>query len=87
MQEFSKEIKFYVNIDKYVPERPAPNCQNHDSPRFSDSGDDEECEYTLFIDDPDRPGEKKEVIQNSLYALVDEDVRAIAREICNGGAA
>lgn len=29
----------------YTPYRPAPLCQDHDSPAFSDQGDDEEIEF------------------------------------------
>lgn len=39
------ELELEVNAD-YTPERSAPACQNHDSPRFSDSGDSEELEIT-----------------------------------------
>ena len=34
---------FEVDVD-YVPCRPAPPCSDHDSPAFSDPGDDEEFE-------------------------------------------
>jgi hypothetical protein len=33
----------------YTPERPAPHVQNHDHPGFSDSGDDEECEFEAYF--------------------------------------
>ena len=39
------ELEIEVHAD-YVPARPAPPCQDHDSPRYSDSGDDEYCEIT-----------------------------------------
>ena len=39
------ELEVEVDVD-YTPERPAPACQNHDSPAFSDSGDDEAIEIT-----------------------------------------
>jgi hypothetical protein len=38
-------VELYIEVEAdYSPERPAPPCQNHDSPRFSDPGDSEECE-------------------------------------------
>jgi hypothetical protein len=39
------ELQVEVDVD-YTPERPAPACQDHDSPRFCDSGDDEFIEIT-----------------------------------------
>lgn len=45
---YEVELKGYgvlVDVD-YVPYRPAPYCQNHDSPAFSDPGDDEEFNVT-----------------------------------------
>lgn len=39
------EIQVEVELD-YRPSRPVPMCQNHDDPRFSDSGDFEELEVT-----------------------------------------
>lgn len=46
MQTHTVELKGYGVIAdiNYVPYRPAPSCQNHDSPAFSDPGDDEEFE-------------------------------------------
>ena len=39
------EIEIEVECD-YTAARPAPACQNHDDPRFSDSGDSAEIEIT-----------------------------------------
>ena len=38
----------------FTPGRPAPNCSNHDSPAFSDSGDDMEFDVTS-VECPDIP--------------------------------
>lgn len=38
------EMSIEAEVD-YSPARPAPACQDHDSPRFSDPGDDEMLEY------------------------------------------
>lgn len=38
------ELEIEVDVD-YSPPRPAPVCYNHDSPKFSDPGDDEMLEY------------------------------------------
>lgn len=43
--ESNVEIRVIVDVD-YTPARPAPACQDPDSPRFSDSGDDEVMEIT-----------------------------------------
>lgn len=48
------EVEIEIDYD-YTPERPAPACQDHDSPRFSDSGDPEELEITeMHILDDDK---------------------------------
>jgi len=41
------EIEVEVKVTHFIPYRPAPACSNPDSPKFSDSGDDEEMEYDL----------------------------------------
>ena len=38
-----QEVELELELD-YTPLRPAPACQDPDSPRFSDSGDAEEFE-------------------------------------------
>ena len=38
---------FTADIE-YTPARPAPACSNHDSPNFSDCGDDEEIEISAI---------------------------------------
>ena len=43
-----KECEVHFDAD-YRPARPAPACQDHDSPRFSDPGDDEECEFKAYF--------------------------------------
>ena len=40
-------LEFEAVVTHYRPPRPSPHSQDHDSPRFSDPGDDEECEYKL----------------------------------------
>lgn len=42
--EINKEITIEITLKvrNFKPSRPAPACQNHDSPAFSDSGDDAE---------------------------------------------
>jgi len=48
------EIEIEVDAD-YTAYRPAPACQDHDSPRYSDSGDDEELEVIdMYILDDDK---------------------------------
>ena len=81
-QELYKEIKFYVRIDTYCPARPAPPASNHDSPAYSDPGDDEDCEFTLFI--KDAKNQMIEVPDCFLYDLVAEDVFELARDIFEG---
>lgn len=49
------ELSVEADVD-YSPSRPAPACQNHDSPKFSDPGDDEFMEigdmaFIIITDD------------------------------------
>lgn len=46
--ELSVEVEIGFKVTSYSPGRPAPNCQDHDDPRFSDPGDSEECEFDLY---------------------------------------
>jgi len=39
---------FFTAHIEYTPARPAPVCYNHDSPNFSDCGDDEEIEISAI---------------------------------------
>lgn len=39
------ELELEIDVD-YTPSRPMPQCQDHDNPRYSDSGDDECVEIT-----------------------------------------
>ena len=39
---FTTELEVIAHDVCYTPERPAPYCCDHDSPRFSDDGDAEE---------------------------------------------
>lgn len=41
---FTTELEVIAHGVHYTPERPAPYSCNHDSPRFSDPGENEECE-------------------------------------------
>ena len=41
------EVIITAEITSYTPERSAPPCSDHDSPRFSDEGDAANCEYNL----------------------------------------
>lgn len=43
------EHELRADVSYYCPERPAAICHDHDSPRFSDSGDNEEIEFELSI--------------------------------------
>lgn len=72
------EFEFRVNVTCFTPERPAPNCQDHDSPRFSDSGDDEELEFTLLMKKEN--GEYVEVTDDSVSETVYEKIAMIMRE-------
>ena len=62
------EVKVTCN---YIPERPAPFTMNHDSPNFSDPGDDEEfddlkitiggIDITEYIDEKELEWVKDEI--------------------------
>jgi len=68
------EIEVEVDVTHYTPYRPAPYCSNPDSPKFSDSGDDEELEYDLsFV----FRGEDKKIMKTvpfplGLYEFIDQ---------------
>jgi hypothetical protein len=42
--DVEKEITFRLKVKGFTPSRPAPACSNHDSPAFSDCGDDADFE-------------------------------------------
>ena len=81
MYDIEKELKFHVRIDRYRPARPAPACQDHDSPRFSDPGNDEECEFTLFLQN--EKGELVELEDSIVYEQMTDTVFEYARELYN----
>jgi len=48
--ETSMEFDVHVEVEGFVPERPAPACSNPDDPRYSDSGDPAEWDkYTAYF--------------------------------------
>ncbi len=82
IQDFYAKLNFKIRIDTYTPERSAPICANHDSPAYSDSGDDEYLEFTVFLKDHrgmlvelDHPDFAK-----TLYAKLYDKVMELARE-------
>ena len=73
---FTTELEIEIMIRaNYSPERQAPLCSNHDSPRYGDPGDCEELEFEAFfiIDD------KEIAIPDEMYALLEEKVLEICR--------
>jgi hypothetical protein len=44
-----EELKFAIKVVTFIPERPAPPCQDHDNPKYSDSGDDEVIEIEVYL--------------------------------------
>lgn len=76
------ELDFKIRIDTYSPERPAPACSNHDSPAYSDPGDDEYLEFTVFL--KDHTGKLIELdhydFAKTLYAKLYDSVMELARE-------
>lgn len=77
--EHCLEMSIEVDIISYTPERPAPPCNNPDSPRFSDSGDAEECEYEAFFRYMDGKDMKRVPMPSELYnryhCLIMEQIR------------
>jgi hypothetical protein len=71
------KLELLARVFSYIPERPAPQTQNPDDPRYSDPGDDEVCEYTLFVITP--KGEIQlgytDPLHIYIYNLLDEEVR------------
>jgi len=43
------EIELEADVDNYVPARQAPWCRNPDHAAYYDPGDDEYCEFRLFV--------------------------------------
>jgi hypothetical protein len=66
--ELTHPLLFVIDVHEYIPARPAPHAQSHDDPAFSDSGDDEYCEFTACFASPD--GEKV-AIPDSMSWLYD----------------
>lgn len=40
------EAEIFIQVENFTPSRPAPICSNHDSPNYSDCGDD--CEFDEY---------------------------------------
>ncbi len=83
------ELEFEADVTYYHPARPAPHIQDHDDPRYGDSGDDEEIEYDLFLTSKGPLGEtrhlvtdffKDEQLVRYIYDQLDEDIREKARD-------
>ena len=84
--------EFQMQIEgSYSPARPAPHCQDHDDPRFSDPGDPEEHEIHaghFIIEEKcyDAKAEKWEKktfkipIPDALYEHLDDQIRDAMRE-------
>ena len=81
-------MKFNFNVDAleleieadYTPERPAPPCRDHDSPRFSDSGDDEEFEIIgMWLLDGDKKIKIPVDICDIICKNYTDDMRDVAR--------
>jgi hypothetical protein len=79
------ELKLEPIISRFRPARPAPACQNHSDPCFSDPGDDEEIEFELFIKFKDKiislPKDErfKELVED-IYGSAVDDVVEEARQ-------
>jgi hypothetical protein len=83
-----KEFEIEVNVTHYTPERSAPLCMDHDSPRFGDPGDDEEVEFEAFIvvsvtkmiDRKPTLTKVKIALPDDLYEVIEETVLEKCRE-------
>ena len=53
MNIFDHGWTYEIKVEKLVPNRPAPDCQDHDSPKFSDTGDDGSVEFKVLSVTPD----------------------------------
>jgi 5,10-methenyltetrahydromethanopterin hydrogenase len=82
--------KIYIELETefevdYSPERPAPHCQDHSSPRYSDPGDPEEVEITEAYF---RIGDKLVKIPAELMGYICDtcidDVTSVCREQYDG---
>jgi hypothetical protein len=72
MIEVESTVKLVVRVDHYSPARPAPACDNPSDPAYSDPGDSEEIEFTMFLKSTD--GTLTEATDQSLYDAVAESV-------------
>lgn len=76
---FEATVSLIVRVDHYIPARPAPVCFNPSSPAYSDPGDDEEIDFTLFI--KNEKNELVEITDSAIYdAVADEVFDAIRGE-------
>ena len=87
------ELEFEAKVTSYHPKRRAPQIQDHDDPRYGDSGDDEEIEYDLFVvwmisgkrmRIPASDVFRYESLLNLIYDQINDEVMEKAREIHEG---
>jgi len=69
------EVEVEVKVSSYTPYRPAPDCSNPDSPKFSDPGDDEDFDWELvfILRDSGNKIIKEIPFPKELYYNVDSD--------------
>jgi hypothetical protein len=79
---FGKEILIEVEIEAvFTPGRPAPFCQDHDSPDFSDSGDSEEVDdLKVYLT---RTSKRAGLIQLDITDFIDcETLEKLEDDVC-----
>jgi hypothetical protein len=78
MEKACHEFSFLIRINYYHPYRRAPHAVDHDDPKFSDPGDDEDIDFTVFV--RDRENKLIEVTEAWVYDALQEKAFEIARE-------
>jgi len=74
--ETKMEFDVCVEVEGFTPSRPAPSCSNHDSPVYSDSGDDPDFDmYTCFFIFKHNGKQFKMEFPEELYNILEDKIQ------------
>lgn len=75
---FNLDLEIIVDVIDYTPARPAPSCSNPSDPAYSDSGDPEEIDFVLYLEDS---AGNIQVVPDSLSILYENLLNDILSEV------